>query len=125
MRYRLTLITSIIIIILSVIPIPEIKNLEDVPLIDKWVHFVMYGSLTFAIYIDRRIIKQDINTIFIFFAFLFPTILGGLLEIIQEYCTTIRTGEVLDFYADAIGALIGTIISLLIWIILAKYSNQR
>ena len=125
MRYRLTLITSVIIIILSIIPIPEIKHLDGVPLIDKWVHCVMYGFLTFVIYIDHRLTKRDINIKFIVSAFLSSAILGGLLELIQEYCTTCRSGELLDFYADAIGALLGSILSVLIWIILAKYSNQR
>ena len=124
MKYRLTALILLIITILSVIPVPEVPDLEDVPFIDKWVHFVMYGSLTFAMYVDRRLQHSNTNITFITTAFLFPSLWGGLMELVQAYLTTCRSGEWLDFYADAFGAFLATIISLALWKIV-KTSEQN
>ena len=53
-RYKYSVLVALAIIILSTIPIPEVKPLEGVPLIDKWVHFVMYASLSIAMWIDQK-----------------------------------------------------------------------
>jgi VanZ family protein len=40
-----------------------------------------------------------------------PALIGGALELIQNYCTTYRSGEWLDFVADSIGAaIVGAIV---------------
>lgn len=124
MKHRFTIIIAVIIFILSTIPLPEVPDLGDVPFIDKWVHFVMYGSLTFAMYLDRKLSKAEANTTFILAAFFLSSLYGGILELVQKYCTTCRSGEWLDFYADTFGAFLATIISLLIWKI-AKTLEQR
>ena len=41
--------------------------------------------------------------------------LGGSVELIQAYCTTTRSGEWLDFYADTVGVLLGAGIGLLMY----------
>lgn len=115
MKYKFAILVSIAIFILSTIPIPEVPELADVPFFDKWVHFVMYGSLTFAMHLDYKIAHKDINNSLILTAFLLPTIYGGIMELIQAYCTTCRSGDWIDFYADAFGALLATIISFVIW----------
>lgn len=124
MKHKFAIIIAVIIFILSTIPLPEVPDLGDVPFIDKWVHFVMYGSLTFAMYLDRKLSKAEANTTFILAAFFLPSLYGGILELVQKYCTTCRSGEWLDFYADTFGAFLATIISLLIWKI-AKTLEQR
>ena len=35
------------------------------------------------------------------------------MELLQAYCTTTRSGEWLDFWADSLGVLLGTIVGLL------------
>lgn len=124
MKHKFTILISVIIFILSTIPFPEIPTLEDVPFIDKWVHFVMYGALTCAIYLDRKLAYQDTSIPFILSAFILPSLYGGLIELIQKYCTTCRSGEWLDFYADTFGAFLATIISLSLWKI-AKTLEQK
>ena len=37
---------------LSVIPVPEVPELEQVPIFDKWVHFVMYGGICCCVWYD-------------------------------------------------------------------------
>ena len=115
MKHKFTIITAFIIFILSIIPLSEVPDFGDVPFMDKWVHFVMYGTLTFAMYLDRKLSKAEANTTFILVAFFLPSIYGGILELVQKYCTSCRSGEWLDFYADTFGAFLATIISLLIW----------
>ena len=38
--------------------------------------------------------------------------LGGLMELLQAYATTTRSGEWLDFWADSVGVLLGTAVGL-------------
>lgn len=115
MKHRLTILVTIAIVILSTIPVPEVPELQDVPFLDKWVHFVMYGTLTFAMYLDRKLSHANTDKTFIIAAFVYPSLLGGLMELFQAYCTTCRSGEWLDFYADTFGAFLATIISLSLW----------
>lgn len=51
-------------------------------------------------------------------AFWFPFILGGIIEILQEYCTNHRrSGDYLDWIADGLG-------SLLIFVIIYLWVNK-
>ncbi|KAA6302681.1 MAG: hypothetical protein EZS26_001188 [Candidatus Ordinivivax streblomastigis] len=43
-------------------------------------------------------------------SFLFPVVLSGLIEIMQEYLTATRSGDWMDFLFDVIGALLGSLI---------------
>ncbi len=112
--YPLSLLTVIAVIILSVIPFPEIKAAEDIPFIDKWVHFVMYGGVAFMIWIEtakeeKKKSKRKTMMHLLVWGLIFPALLGGVLELVQEYLTTTRSGEWWDFAADSFGALLGTL----------------
>ena len=127
MQNLLTLLVTVIIITLSTIPIPEEAPLSDVPLIDKWVHMVMYGGLVFVMWFDR-VVRSDkkIGWKNYLFMFLYATILGGLMELVQACLTTCRSGDWIDFEADAIGAALGVGLSILankLWV--EKISARR
>ena len=108
-----TLLTAGI-VVLSTMPIPENAPLGDVPLIDKWVHMVMYAGLAFIIWFDHVVRnRKAINWRHYLFIFLYATLLGGLMELVQAYLTTCRSGDWIDFEADAIGAIIGIVLSIL------------
>lgn len=114
-RYPFTLLLALAIVLLSLLPIPDIKLAEDVPLADKWTHMVMYGALTLVIWIDYKRAHRQYNAKRLFvFAFLAPIAMGGTLELMQAYLTTCRSGEWLDFVANTIGVCIGTIVGILI-----------
>lgn len=116
MRWICTVVVSVVIIILSTIPVPDVPELDNVPFFDKWVHFVMYGGLAMAVWFDRTVIcKRRMNHSIWPFLFVYPMVLGGLMELVQAYLTTCRSGDWLDFYADAFGALIGLLLCLLIY----------
>ena len=114
-RYPLACLLVVAIVLLSLLPMPEIRMAEDVPLADKWTHMVMYGVLTLAIWYDYRRSHRKRNAWkLLLFAFLAPIAMGGVLELMQAYLTTCRSGEWLDFVANTIGVCLGTILGLLI-----------
>ena len=110
--YLLSTITSFAIIIISLIPIPEVKPLHEVPLADKWVHFVMYGGLALCLWFDWYMKNGTERTkpISLLIAFVYPIVLGGLMELGQAYLTTCRSGDMIDFYANTIGAFLGLVL---------------
>lgn len=114
-NYLFTTIVSVAIVVLSTIPIPENPPLGDVPFIDKWVHFVMYAGLSLVMWVDRVWMGKKAPTkLFLLMAFLFPAVLGGLMELVQAYLTTCRSGDWIDFEADVVGALLGVICCILL-----------
>lgn len=108
----------------SLIPVPDVPELDDVPFFDKWVHFVMYGGLTLAMWFDwwRQSRWAMPQCSFIIASFAFPAVWGGLMELAQAYLTTCRSGDWIDFYADCFGALLGVIIAYSTWKIKEKTS---
>lgn len=99
------------------IPIPE-TPLNDVPMMDKWTHFVMFGVLSLCIiseyvYRHRKPKGWDVALV----GMLLPFAMGGMIELAQAYCTGgNRSGDVMDWLADGIGVLIGAAIgSLLVY----------
>lgn len=119
MKYKFTILLSLIVIVLSVIPIPEVKPLEIVPLWDKWVHFVMYGSVVFAMWLDKWLMQRSTtpepSPVFIVTTYTYPALLGGAMELVQAYCTTCRSGDYYDFLADLLGIYITELIIFIIW----------
>ena len=114
-RYPIALLLAVGIVLLSLLPIPEIKLAEEVPLADKWTHMVMYGVLTLAIWFDYKRSHKKCNAWrLLLFAFLAPIAMGGILELMQAYLTTCRSGEWLDFVANSIGVCLGSIGGILI-----------
>ncbi len=162
-NYPLSSLLVVAIWVVCLIPIPE-TPLSDVNLIDKWTHFVMYGSLTSVIwfeYIRRH--KQPLTRHYVtpspqrargevsnetskegyaqeivtsssplgermpegqvrgrmghallIGGVLCPIIMGGLIELAQDYLTTCRSGDVYDFFCNSLGVLLGCCIGLII-----------
>ena len=51
-----------------------------------------------------------------------PALMGGLIELVQAYCTGgRRSGEWMDWAADSIGVAIGAVIGILLAARLARY----
>ena len=110
-EYIWTTLVTVGIVVLSTIPIPENPPLEDVPLIDKWVHMVMYGGLVFVMWIDHAVRnKRTFSWAARIIMVLYAIALGGAMELVQAYLTTCRSGDWIDFEADAVGALLGLLL---------------
>ena len=123
--YPLSLLCIILIGVLSLAPYFPETPLDDVRFIDKWTHLVMYGGTCSVVWWEHlRNCKKETRKLvracgqrhiihFSLFTFIFLTALGGLMELLQAYCTTTRSGEWLDFLADTCGVVIGTALGLL------------
>ena len=101
--------------ILCFMTIPE-TPLSSVRFIDKWTHSLIYLVLGLSISLEYlRNTKQPSPKFIIVWVWLLPIIMGGLIEVLQSYCTNgNRSGEWLDFFADAIGSTIAVLIGILL-----------
>ena len=116
-KYPVSLFLIAAIWTVCLIPIPE-TPLNDVPMMDKWTHFVMFGVLSLCIiseYVYRHRKPNGWNVALV--GMLLPFAMGGMIELAQAYCTGgNRSGDVMDWLADGIGVLIGAAIgSLLVY----------
>jgi len=128
-RFPLTVLTVIAIWILSLMPVKEL-HLENVDLSDKTAHFLMYGGLSLVacieyLYYRKRhqeyafASRKGLNLLLR--GLILPALMGGLLELLQAYCTNgNRSGDWLDAVANCIGAILGYTISLLICLVLRQ-----
>ena len=101
--------------ILCFMTIPE-TPLSSVRFIDKWTHSLIYLVLGISISLEYlRNTKHASPKFIVVWVWLIPIIMGGLIEILQSYCTNgNRSGEWLDFFADAIGSTIAVLIGILL-----------
>lgn len=101
--------------ILCFMTIPE-TPLSSIRFIDKWTHSLIYLVLGLSISLEYlRNTKQPSPKFIIVWVWLMPIIMGGLIEVLQSYCTNgNRSGEWLDFFADAIGSTIAVLIGILL-----------
>lgn len=108
--FKYPVLWAILILILSVIPAidtPSISWMEP----DKLVHVIFYIILTLLI--CRALISKKGHSskwIILFIGLIVSVLYGGLIEIIQEQLLSWRSGDLLDFAADAVGAVLGSLI---------------
>ncbi len=113
-KYPLTSLLIAVIWILCIVPIPE-TPLSHVSMADKWTHMVMYFVLTMCVGFEMVRNKQTSTRQLLGYAWLMPVVMGGILELVQAYCTGgQRSGEWLDFHADALGSTIAFLIGILL-----------
>ena len=113
-HYPLSVLCIALIGVLSLTPFFPETPLDDVASIDKWTHMVMYGGTCSVIWLEYLRSHRRIDRLrLLLWAVAGMVMLGGLMELMQAYCTTTRSGEWLDFWADSLGVLVGTAIGLL------------
>ena len=93
---------------------PEEMELPSISFLDKWTHLVMYGGTCSVIWFEylRHHRTLDVKQLFVW-AWLLPTLMGGLIELVQAYCTATRSGEWLDWLADAVGVTLAVGVGLM------------
>lgn len=118
-KYPFSLFCILLIWVLSLTPFFPETPLDDVQFIDKWTHLVMYGGTCSVIWWEylRTHDRMDWRKV-VLLAIVGMILLGGLIELLQAYCTTTRSGEWLDFWADSIGVLLGAVIGMLMKIMM-------
>ena len=113
-HYPLSVLCIALIGVLSLTPFFPETPIDDVAFIDKWTHMVMYGGTCSVIWWEYLRSHRRIDRLrLLLWAVAGMVMLGGLMELMQAYCTTTRSGEWLDFWADSLGVLVGTAIGLL------------
>lgn len=114
------IISLVILYLCCLIPsrdIPEVQFDFLIPT-DKIVHYLMYLGLSGATALNYIHGKQGRISFgkLLLFAFIFPILYGGLIEILQQGFFPPRSGDWFDFLADALGSLTALPIAL-------KYRN--
>jgi VanZ family protein len=114
-KYWLSIITVLVILVLSLMsaePLPP----QPMQNFDKLVHITMFFGLSSVIFFDstsRLSFPTGVKQIF-YWVFIFPVVLGGLIEIMQDSFTTTRYGDWLDFLFNVIGSSFAFLITLII-----------
>lgn len=118
-RYPFSLLCIALIWLLSLTPFFPETPLDNVEFIDKWTHLVMYGGTAGMIWTEHlRAHRQQPNwQRLMLWAVAGMIALGGLIELIQAYCTTTRSGEWLDFLADTVGVLLGGAYGIILYLL--------
>ena len=106
--YPLSLTCAAAIWVLCLMPIPE-TPLNDINMIDKWTHFVMFGGLCTIVWGEHAFRHTSPDKRFLWtWAFAAPLVMGALIELGHATGTGgRRNGDAVDWLADGIGVLIG------------------
>lgn len=83
-------------------------SLPDIAGADKWVHIAMYTVLAGMLAWDSWQ-QQMSGWRWWLIAAAIPMVYGGVIELVQEAWFAPRSGEWLDWLADCIGAVVGTV----------------
>lgn len=105
--YPLTVVVIVVVTTLCLIPIED-PPLKDVRFIDKWTHIALFGGICLSLVVETLLSGRKRVWPAPFLAALY----GGVVELMQAYLTTCRSGEWLDFAADAVGAFVAFPIAL-------------
>jgi len=116
-KYPFSVVCIAMIWILSLVPFFPETPLDHVEFADKWAHILMYGCTFLVVWIEYSCKHRSADYEKLFFlAWLFPILMSGVLELLQEYCTGgHRSGDWLDLAANATGVTIAFVLGLFIW----------
>lgn len=110
-KYPISLTVIAIVIYLSFFKLPTME-ISKIPNMDKLVHLCMYGGVSGMLWIEflRNHRKYDEVMWHAWIgAVLCPILMGGAIELLQEYCTTYRGGDWFDFLANSAGVVLATL----------------
>lgn len=108
------ILCGIIILILTGLPGSVFPKVKPVVGIDKVVHVIMYAGFAFLCLWGYR--KQFVSngkayrTRALLTTASISVAYGGITELMQEYLVPTRTGDWIDFLADAVGTLVGLLV---------------
>lgn len=103
---------------------PPKTELDAVPNFDKLVHFCMYFGFSGVIWLESLCVRRNkfgIRKILVA-AVLFPVLFSGCIEVGQEYLTINRSGDWIDFVANATGVVCASLIA---YYIVRPRMNQK
>ena len=111
-KYPVSLVIILTVIYLSFFK-PPTTDLNTIPNLDKVAHICMYFGLSGMLWLEvLRAHKRDHAPLWHAWigAFFCTVMFSGIVELLQEYCTTYRGGDWLDFAANSTGAILASLI---------------
>lgn len=102
--YPLTLLAVIVTATVCLMPIPE-PPLGDVPFMDKWTHMVLFGGIA-SVALFELAMNRGLHTSWRWTFPVLAALYGGLIEVMQAFLTSTRSGDWWDFLADVVGVAV-------------------
>ena len=112
-KYPISLFIILTVIYLSFFKPPK-TDLSEIPNLDKLVHICMYFGMSGMLWLEfLRAHRRDEAPLWHAWvgAFFCPVLFSGCVELLQEYCTSYRGGDWLDFAANSTGALLASLVA--------------
>jgi VanZ family protein len=108
--YWKSVLVTCVVLYLSLAPSGTFSKIPTFTHEDYLLHFLMYSGLTATLMYDARLYSNPtFKSSPHFFYYIFPVILGGLLEIFQPILSN-RTASWVDFFFNSLGVLTTVII---------------
>lgn len=112
-KYPVSLVIIATVLYLSFFKPPSVE-MPTVIGLDKVAHICMYGGLSGMLWIEflRSHRKSEMVWWHAWLGAVFcPIAMSGIIELLQEYCTTYRGGDWFDFLANITGVILATLIA--------------
>ena len=112
-KYPVSLFVILTVIYLSFFKPPSTEIGIEIPYLDKVVHVCMYFGMSGVLWLEfLRAHRRDNAPLWHAWvgAFVCPVLFSGVVEVLQEHCTTYRGGDWLDFAANATGAVLASMV---------------
>ena len=126
-KYPLSIMVILAILFLSFFQPPSLDDIPLFPGIDKVVHFCMYGGLSGMLWLEFLRNHRNGN-VQVWHAWLgavvCPMLMSGIIELLQEYCTTYRGGDWFDLLANICGVIVASLFAWFVlrpWIVKGKF----
>lgn len=108
-QFSYSIVFMVLVVYLSFFRPPSVPELGRIPHLDKLVHFGMYFVMSALLWWNaRRGYRLPKRAAYVV-ALIFPILFSGAVELLQAYATDYRGGDWLDFLANSLGALAGTL----------------
>lgn len=121
--YPLSVLAVAVVIYLSLFN-PSDVGLEDIRIWDKLAHTIMYAGVSSVIwleYLQNHPAPKTLPTVMA--AVVFPILLGISMELLQQYLTLYRSGDLHDAIANTVGVILGAVLGH--WIIRPLIERHR
>ena len=111
-KYPFSTLCITVVWVLCLMPVPE-TPLNDISMIDKWTHLVMWGGTCGTIWVEY--IRNHRGKAFswrklFLWAWFAPALMSGVIELAQAYCTFgMRSGDWFDFLANTLGCTLAAL----------------
>jgi VanZ family protein len=111
-RFRFKLYLALLIVFTAVLVVLSLRSFSSPPQFfssqDKIGHFLAYA---FTSWLACQVLGNRLNRVYtLVLSFLYASVTGAVLELLQVYFTTYRQGEWADIAANLLGALAGCVI---------------